>query len=375
MYADRQLQPWLDALRDEVPDADILDAHVHVGIADPAGLEATADEAREALERADARALVFPLKEPEGYPAANDRMIALAEEHPDRFVPLCRVDPHADAAGEAQRCVDRGARGIKLHPRGEDFALDDPRLDAVFALADERRLPVMVHAGVGTPEVGAHACDRAHAHPGARIILAHCAIGAFEDVVPEAHDTPNLFFDTSWWNVSDIWAVFRLVPPGQVLHGSDIPFNSPTQAAVMTGRLALQAGLSPDAVRGVLGGTLGAILDGDDLPDLGTVPDEVPVLAPELERLYVTLCSAVVPMLGGDPPGQGLELAKAAVRAPSDRHAAVMDNVSALLEIADGITEPDPLRPLRTPAFDVLLTAALVARTPSVPLPQLASVG
>jgi hypothetical protein len=233
----------------------------------------------------------------------------------------------------------------------------------------------MVHAGVGTPEVGAHACDRARAFPGARIILAHCAIGAFEDVVPEAHETPNIFFDTSWWNVSDIWAVFRLVPPGQVLHGCDIPFNSPTQAAVMSGRLALEAGLDADAVRGVLGGTLRTILDGGDLPDLGAVPDDVPVLAPELERLYVTLCSAVVPMLGGDPPGQALELATAAVRAPSDRHAEVMDNVSALLKIAEGITEPDPLRPLRTPAFDVLLTAALVARTPSVSLPDATKMG
>lgn len=195
-----------------------------------------------ALERADARALVFPLKEPDGYRGPNDEVLRLADEHPDRFVALCRVDPHDGAAAEAARCVERGARGIKLHPRGEGFALDDRRLDDVFRVADEHRLPVMVHAGVGSPEIGRHACDRARAFPGARIVLAHCAIGAFEDVVPEAGDVPNLFFDTSWWNVSDIWAVFRLVPPEQILHGSDIPFNSPTQAALMTGRLACRPG-------------------------------------------------------------------------------------------------------------------------------------
>src|SRR3954468_18572829 len=108
------------------------------------------------------------------------------------------LNPADDPLGEAERCLQKGAVGLKLHPRGEGFELSDARLDEVFALADERRLPVMIHAGVGTPLAGREAIERAAAHPGAQLILAHCAVGSFESVVPYARETPNLFFDTSW---------------------------------------------------------------------------------------------------------------------------------------------------------------------------------
>ena len=66
------------------------------------------------------------------------------------LVPFCRLDPEADPLAEAERCLAAGARGIKLHPRAEGFTLDHPALRPVFALADERRLPVLVHAGRGS---------------------------------------------------------------------------------------------------------------------------------------------------------------------------------------------------------------------------------
>ena len=40
---------------------------------------------------------------------------------------------------------------MKLHLSSDEFDLTDPRLEPAFAPADERRLPVVVHAG---PEVG-----------------------------------------------------------------------------------------------------------------------------------------------------------------------------------------------------------------------------
>ena len=74
--------------------------------------------------------------------------------------------------------------------------------------------------------MGPETVQRARAHPGARLILAHCAIGAFEQVIHDVDDVPNLFFDTSWWNPADVWALFRMVPPGRILYASDIPFAS-----------------------------------------------------------------------------------------------------------------------------------------------------
>lgn len=370
MYAQQLLLPWAEAVLEHAGRPPLFDAHVHVGLHDPAAYLVTPDEALAALGQVGSRALVFALKEPRGYREANDRMLALAAEHPGRLRALARLDPAADALGEAQRCLGAGAAGFKLHPRSEGFALDDHRLDDVFALAGERRLPVMLHAGVGDDAVGMHAVARAQANPGARLILAHCAVGAHEQVITRHGEVPNLLFDPSWWNPAELWSLFRRVPPGRILHASDIPFASPGLAVVMTGRLGVEAGWTPEQLRGVLGEQLDRVVAGEELADLG-LPQEPPQpLPPQLERVYVTLCAVVERMLGGGDPGQGLELARTACRDPSGPYAEILRHVATLLDLA-GAAEPDPLRNERTPGWDLVLAAAVVARTPNAPSPAL----
>lgn len=369
VYSQSDLTPWVEALHRDVADLEVFDGHVHIGLKDPAGLETTEEEALEALDAVHAKALIFPLKEPQGYREPNRHLIALAGTRPDQLSALVRVDPADDPVGQTKECLDLGAVGVKLHPRGEGFTMDDGRLDGVFAVAHERRLPVLVHAGQGDSSVGPQALDRARQHPGARVILAHAAIGSFEQVIHQVADVPNVFFDTSWWNPADLWALFRMVPPSRILYASDIPFSSPACTVILTGRLAIQAGLSPDQVRSVMGGQLARLVAHEEPLDVGPAPEEVAPLAPELERLYVTLLTSVEPMLRGEDPGQGLELARAAAEHPVGPHADVISCIAALLELNDRKTEPDPLRPGRAPGFDLVQMAAVAARTPAATSP------
>jgi predicted TIM-barrel fold metal-dependent hydrolase len=369
MYSQAQLMPWARAVLARVPDAALFDAHVHIGINDTAGLLATEEEALSALAEVGSRALVFALKEPTGYRGANERMIELASEQ-EGFAALARLDPADGALEEAQRCVAAGAVGLKLHPRGEGFEIADPALDDVFAFAGEKRLPIMIHAGVGDPSIGAETLMRARAHPDARLILAHAAVGAFDHVMPYVDELPNLFFDTSWWNPADLWALFQLVPPSRILYASDIPFASPAEAILLTGRVAIEAGLSDEQLRSVLGGQMARLVAHEEPLDVGFVEAEPDPLAPELERLYVTLCTAVEPMLRGADAGQGLELAKAAAAAPVGDHAEVIASIGELLELAEEREDPDPLRASRTPGFDLVLAAAVLARTPRAGVPS-----
>src|SRR5207302_232342 len=79
-------------------------------------------------------------------------------EAPDGLlIPFCRVDPHDNPLPEAERSLENGARGIKLHPRAEQFTLDHPNVRPLIALAHERSLPVLIHAGRGIPALGLHA--------------------------------------------------------------------------------------------------------------------------------------------------------------------------------------------------------------------------
>ena len=144
MVPDEPILPWLAVVRAEVPGLELFDAHTHLGRNDPDGYACSPEELLDALERADARAVVFPMHEPEGYTAANDLALAEAEASQGRLTAFCRVDPAQGAAGEAERALDAGAAGIKLHPRAEGFTLHHPGLDDLFAVADERRRPVFL---------------------------------------------------------------------------------------------------------------------------------------------------------------------------------------------------------------------------------------
>jgi uncharacterized protein len=372
VVSDTLILPWLERVRQEVPDVALFDVHTHIGANDPDGFSSTAGDLVGALERSDARGVVFPMHEPEGYPWANDMVIEEAAQSGGHLVPFCRLDPRADPVAEAERSLAAGARGLKLHPRAERFTLDEPGVEELFALAGERRLCVIIHAGRGIPALGRHAVGLCERHPDARVILAHAGICDLAWIWQAAADLPNLYFDTSWWSPSDLLALLALVPPAQVLLGSDAPYGTPALGANNTLRYALQAGLSPEAARSVAGGQLERLLEGAEPLDLGPAPG-TGTIAPDplLDRVYTFLVSAIGQMFNGIVATEALALAGLACEVGDDApQAAVCRSILALLEEHAQWTDDGPGRPSRlAPGIHLIVLAAVVARTPDVPLP------
>jgi hypothetical protein len=366
--------PWFERLRQEIPELEPVDAHTHIGSNDPDGFSCTRQQLVGALERIDARAFVFPMHEPEGYRAANDMVIDEAAASDGRLFAFCRLDPHSeDPMAEAERALDRGARGIKLHPRAERFALDHPGLERVFALADERRLPVLVHAGRGIPALGRHALEVTARHPGLRLILAHAGISDLSWIWREAPEHPNLFFDTSWWAPADVQALIALVPPGQILMASDAPYGSPAWAAVMTTRNALQLGLEADAARAIAGGQALRIVSGEEPLDLGGPPGADGLSHdPLLDRVYSFLLSAIGQAFNGVEPTETLALVRLACDVGADApQAPVCRWVLELLDQRESYSPEGDGRPRRfAPGMHFVIAALGIVRTPDVPLPE-----
>ena len=155
------------------------------------------------------------MHEPDGYAAANDRVIEAAEDSGGRLVAFCRLDPRDDPLAEARRCLDAGAKGIKLHPRAERFTLSEPAVREIVALAHDRRVPVLIHAGRGIPALGEDTVRLSGEFTDASLILAHAAISDLAWLWRVLPEHPNLFVDTAWWDPADMLAMFTLVPPGQ----------------------------------------------------------------------------------------------------------------------------------------------------------------
>jgi len=365
-----ELRPWAEVVLDQIPGLELFDAHTHLGQNDPDGMKQTGEELVTTLERAGARgAFVFPFHEPDGYAAANDDVLAAARGADGLLVPFCRVNPYDSPVPEAERSLAAGAKGIKLHPRAEQFTLDHPQVRSIVALANERSLPVLIHAGRGIPALGLHAVELAEEFPDARLILAHAGICDLSWIWRVAGDLPNLLFDTAWWIPADLETLFTLVPPGQIVFASDAPYGNTFISAAFQLRWALQLGMSPDQIRSIASGQSLRIAAGEPLKPAGPAlgeREQAPHLL--LDRVaFFLLFSALGTMRGVDPT-EMLALARLACDVPDEIDDAPV--FAGIVSLLDGYEEYAAEHPDERRRITFLIIAATVAKTPDVPIPE-----
>jgi hypothetical protein len=367
LYEDA-LAPFLaEAERLRPADALVIDAHTHLGL-DEDGRSLSLDALLSLLDAAGARrACVFPLHDPErrpGYRLPNDRVIAWAGESDERLVPFCRLDPAEDPLSEAQRCLAAGARGIKLHPRAQDFDFDGRDMDSVFALAESERVPILIHAGRGLPPLADGLAEIALRHPGAARILAHGAICDQGILTSRLAEHPGVLYDISCFFPLDVIELFARVPAERIVFASDPPYGAPATTLYLALRVAHQAGLDEDATRAMLGGTMAALLDGEGLPPV-TPPRRGPsiTLSGRLARVYGYASLVGPAMFSGvvDQAAAMLEMATAACRDPEPA-----DDGEALAVIGAALSAAGQLALTedgRRPAIDLVYRSIVRAAT------------
>jgi uncharacterized protein len=257
---------WDEELRRELPDnADIFDAHTHLGT-DIDGMVGLYDVLEEGMAKYGiSRCFVFCLDEPDRHPgfrAGNDRTLAYAERSAGKMIPFARLDMNEGPIEEAIRCLDRGARGIKLHPRAQKFLLNDERLDPVFELAAGRKVPILIHGGRGLPPIADDLANLVDRYLDAQLIVAHAGIADLAALADRLGGKAGVFFDTSVWSPIDLLGLYRLVGPEQVVYASDYPYGQQPASLLIALRTARLAGLDEQQVRDVLAGNADGIADG-----------------------------------------------------------------------------------------------------------------
>ena len=361
--------PRVEELRPLLPPAaEIVDAHTHLG-RDEDGRSQAPGELLSALDAAGvARACVFALHDPERRPAyrvPNDRVLAWAAESGGRLVPFCRLDPDDGAVGEAERCIARGARGIKLHPRAQTFAFDHRVTGRIFALAKEAGLPVLVHAGRGMPPIAEELARAALRHPGLVLVLAHAGIADQALLSALLADHPGVLYDTSAFSALDVLSLLGRVPAERVVFGSDPPYGEPLPVLYVTLRCCAAAGLRERAVRAVLGETMSAAIAGRALPEPGPPPGEdlIALPAPLLRVHSYAMMAFGAAMAGLSAQArEGADLALSACRDPRAGAAReALDRIAPLLRTASArLMEPEAA----DEALRLLYVAAGIAVTP-----------
>jgi predicted TIM-barrel fold metal-dependent hydrolase len=256
-----------EELRNELPEgAEIFDAHVHLGN-DIDGFSGVYEELERIFNRVGvSRAFMFCMDEPDRHPAfrvPNDRTLEYARRSEGRLIPFVRLDLTEGPVEEAVRCLDLGARGIKLHPRAQRFLLNDERLAPIFALAAERRVPILIHGGRGLPPIADHLARLVESYPDAQLIIAHAGIADLAGLAGRFSGKAGVFFDTSVWSPVDLLSFYHQVSAEQVLYASDYPYGRQPSSLLIALRTARLAGFDDQELRNMLAGNASRIANGE----------------------------------------------------------------------------------------------------------------
>jgi hypothetical protein len=357
----------------------VVDAHTHLGV-DEDGQSLSLEGLLAYLNQVDAgaRACVFALHDPDRRPAyrtPNDRVLQWAREAGGRLFPFCRLDPADDPAVEAQRCLALGARGIKLHPRAQSFGFGNAAAQAIFEVARDAGVPILIHAGRGMPSM-APLADLALRYPEVSLVLAHAAIADQGMFATRLGDHPNVYYDTSCFSGLDVVELFARVPAERIVFGSDPPYGRPIGGLFQTLRVAAYAGLDFSERALVAGGTISAVLEGR-APAVPKAP-RVAQIRPTSGRLarlsgYLLMAFAVVVGVGPPPdPARalpGLQLARAVCRDPDPGEVGpALERIDQLLAAAEQLIVQS--REQGFLAVGLIMAASAIAATE--PINQLA---
>jgi uncharacterized protein len=248
-------EPW-EWVQSKIPlRTRVFDAHTHVGM-DVDGRAMTAAGLKARMEAANVhKSIIFSLNDPnarDDFSGPNDVVWAAYEKYPDAFVPFFRLNPHKSYEVEFGRCVERGFRGLKLHPVSQQFELDDVRVVRLLEMATEADLPVLIHAGFAMQRIVEPLLPTVERLPDLRLMLGHCAMVEVLAATRAFEDHPNVLFETSVVKTMDLYVLFCSIDPARICYGSDIPYGDLPSTLHTTLVAADAAGLSEADLAGVL---------------------------------------------------------------------------------------------------------------------------
>lgn len=159
-------------------------------------------------------------------------------QHPEFIGFATMHQDYGDVAGEIDRAIELGLKGVKIHPDTQKVNMDDPRFMRLYE-AIEGRLPIVIHTGD-------YRYDYSHPRrlvnilrtfPDLKVDAAHFGGWSIFDYALEYLEHENCFVDTSsaleFLGPRRTVELVRAYGPDRVMFGSDFPMWSPATEYAM----------------------------------------------------------------------------------------------------------------------------------------------
>lgn len=209
-----------------------VDFHNHIGKSKSDGNRATAREvfrAGLAARLGLTHAVIFPIDAARpgiSYSRLNTQIAALCKKSP-HFIGFARLDPHAGegAIREMHRSFALGLRGVKLHPRSENF---QPReAEAILKELNRLKRPLILHTSHEPNSRPSQWQDQFFRYRKFPVILAHAGKDAYLEAVDVAKKLPNVYLETSTQSYFRTRLILKKLGPEKIVFASDFPYSHP----------------------------------------------------------------------------------------------------------------------------------------------------
>ena len=217
----------------------------------------------------------------------NESVQEICRKHPDRLIGFCSIHPtffrYGDPAPQThlrRLVIIEKFRGLKIHPRIQQFSLKDPRIYGLLYEAARLNIPVVIDGVRHGNSIPALEADLREIDAYASIfydlplIVAHLGGEYLYDMVDISRQRPNVFLDLSWIHDFEAkhyagrpdrvgaieYAIKTLAPYYKLIYGSDYPEESALTTKAFYEQMFARLRLSEEQKNAIWSGTIMTIL-------------------------------------------------------------------------------------------------------------------
>ncbi len=186
----------------------------------------------------------FAFKDNDLCKKVNDYVIKTVEQHPDKFIGFCVVNPRGSGLREElERCYNKGLKGVgEIFPAGQDFDITSENdMQDICQFTAGVDWPILLHVNepighyyAGKTDISMEeGFELAQNFSENKFIFAHWGGGLpFFELMPEVEEAlANVYYDTAaspFLYKDEIFAVAKSIGiVDKILFGSDYPLISP----------------------------------------------------------------------------------------------------------------------------------------------------
>jgi predicted TIM-barrel fold metal-dependent hydrolase len=162
---------------------------------------------------------------------SNEYVLQLSQKY-HNIIPVVNVPKCSRAVDKLQHYIEMGAKALKIHAASDGLdAFDQHYLD-LLEVANEHKLPVIIHTGCLYIKPLYRAPHMGHAehfeswfknYPDTNFILAHMNIHYPQVAIDLCREYANLYTDVSWQPASSIAHAVNTLGAERIMFGTDWP--------------------------------------------------------------------------------------------------------------------------------------------------------